>query len=69
MLVCGVQKDFNEWVRDKAPRRCSTDDLRVGRGNLRVGSGPSTGNIDNSVPNTKKVIATQAIGIESLSPV
>lgn len=49
--------------------RWSTGDLRAGGKDLRVGPGPSTGNIDNSVPNTKNVIATQAIGTESLSPV
>ena len=48
-----------------------TDDVRAQRGtkDIRVGCGPSTGNIDNSVPKTKNAIATQAIGTESLSPV
>lgn len=36
---------------------------------LRVGSGPSTGNMDRRVPNIKNTIATHAIGTENLSPV
>ena len=36
---------------------------------LRVGCGPSTGNMDNSVPKIKNVIAAQAIGTDSPSPV
>ena len=36
---------------------------------VRVGLGPSTGNMDNSVPKTKNVIAVQATGTENLSPV
>lgn len=34
-------------------------------GDLRVGSGPPTGNMDRIMPKTRKTIDAQAIGIEN----
>lgn len=61
----GLDWGEGERGRDRAERTKVKDR----KGNVRVGLGPPTGNMDKIMPKQRKTTAVQAMGVENRAPV